>query len=368
MRTLNTLPAIAFSAILLVYGSSSAQSLTPAEKTKVDQMIAELHQKLHGGSATNNSRAVSTLQAILKSPKATYQYYMACIKELQFDAVGKREAEWREWRERNEDRIKSTEHVAALQYQARFLLLTLAVSLERGEAAGVKKVMPLLIDYYDDLAGDFDKLEGQQRILITPALESVFAERLKLTLTMPSLETWIDAPLPVSRVYEGVILPHFRKEKNHPAIQAAWDKRIVHESKTLASAGRGGGLGLPVDLPAGIPESLTRRFGLDNRDRKRDQQREDARQKKVSEEDFSKDRLPVLHWGKNRDAVLFGPNASSSLQSLGRIIRENLTHPEAPNWLKELKGLAEVESDPEGEPDGEGKSDTEADKPTLKVQ
>ena len=95
------------------------------------RLIEELHQKLHGSSATNNSRAVSTLQTILKSPKATSQYYMACIKELQFDAVGKRESEWREWRERNEDRVKSTEHVAALQYQAKFLRLSCQSVLRR---------------------------------------------------------------------------------------------------------------------------------------------------------------------------------------------------------------------------------------------
>ena len=349
MRTPRMLAAISFSAIMLVSSSSPAQSLTPAEKTQVSQMIEELHQKLHGSSATNNSRAVSTLQAILKSPKATSQYYMACIKELQFDAVGKRESEWREWRERNEDRVKSTEHVAALQYQAKFLLLTLAVALEEDEAAGVKKVMPLLIDYYDDLTRDFDKLEGHRQILITPALESVFADRLKLTLTMPSLKKWIDAPLPVSAVYDEVILPHFRKEKNHSALQAAWDKRIVHESKTLMVAGRGETLGLPVELPAGIPENIARRFGLDSRDSKREQQREDVRQKKISEEDFRKDRLPILHWGKNRDALLHGSNAAASLRDLGRIIRENLAHSEAPNWLKELKSLAAEGSNPESD-------------------
>ena len=100
------LSAIIFSATVLVYSNSSAQSLSPGEKKQVDQMIEELHQKLHGGSATNNSRAVSTLQTILKSSKATYQYYMDCIKEAQFDSVGKRESEWRQWRERNEDRSK----------------------------------------------------------------------------------------------------------------------------------------------------------------------------------------------------------------------------------------------------------------------
>jgi hypothetical protein len=349
MRTPRILAAISFSSMMLVYSSSSAQSLTPAEKTQVSQMIEELHQKLHGSSATNNSRAVSTLQAILKSPKATSQYYMACVKELQFDAVGKRESEWREWRERNEDRVKSTEHVAALQYQAKFLLLTLAVAREEDEAAGVKKVMPLLIDYYDDLTRDFDKLEGHRQILVTPALESVFADRLKLALTMPSLEKWIDAPLPVSAVYDEVILPHFRKEKNHSALQAAWNKRIVHESKTLKVAGRGETLGLPVELPAGIPENIARRFGLDGRDNKREQQREDVRQKKISEEDFRKDRLPVLHWGKNRDALLHGSNAAASLRDLGRIIRENLAHSEAPNWLKELKSLAAEGSNPESD-------------------
>ena len=60
MRTHGMLSAIIFSATVLVYSNSSAQSLSPGEKKQVDQMIEELHQKLHGGSATNNSRAVST--------------------------------------------------------------------------------------------------------------------------------------------------------------------------------------------------------------------------------------------------------------------------------------------------------------------
>ena len=341
MKTpLPTLTAIVVSATFLVSGLSSAQSITPSEKKRVDQMIGELHQKLHGGSAKNNLRAVSTLRAILKSPKATYQYYMDSIKELQFDAVGKRESDWRDWRERNEDRLKSTEHIAALHYQVKFLLLTLAVALEKDETTGVQKVMPELIEYYDDLTRDFDRLEGQSRVLTASALASVFAERLKLPLSLPPLQTWMDSPLPVSAVYDGVILPHFRKEKNHSALQAAWDKRIIHESKTLALATGGGALGLPAGLPAGIPSDLARRFGFDTGDRNRDQRREDTRQRKVSQEDFTKERLPTLLWGKNRDALIFGSNQASGFNALGRIIRENLAHAEAPNWLAELKTLA----------------------------
>ena len=341
--------AVAVSATCLVSGLSSAQSITPPEKRQVDQMIEELHQKLHGGSAKNNARAVSTLRVILKSPKATYQYYIDSIKELQFDAVGKRESDWREWRERNEDRLKSTEHIAALHYQVKFLLLTSAVALEKDEATGVKKVMPELIEYYDDLTRDFDRLEDQRRVLTASALDSVFAERLKLPLTLPPLQTWIGSPLPVSSVYDGVILPHFRKEKNHSALQAAWDKRIVHESKTLAVATGGGALDLPAGLPAGIPSDLARRFGFDTGDRKRGQRREETRQRKVSQEDFRKELLPILLWGKNRDALIFGANQASSFNALGRIIRENLAHPEAPKWLAELKTLAA--GSPKAEPD-----------------
>ena len=59
MKTpLPTLTAIAVSATFLVSGLSSAQSITPSEKKRVDQMLEELHQKLHGGSAKNNSRAI----------------------------------------------------------------------------------------------------------------------------------------------------------------------------------------------------------------------------------------------------------------------------------------------------------------------
>ena len=51
----------------------------------------------------------------------------------------------------------------------KFLLLTLAVALEKDETTGVQKVMPELIEYYDDLTRDFDRLEGQSRVLTASA-------------------------------------------------------------------------------------------------------------------------------------------------------------------------------------------------------
>ena len=52
----------------------------------------------------------------------------------------------------------------------------------------------------------------------------------------------------------------------------------------------------------------------------------------------------------------------------GEGAREAQTHPEAPNWLKELKGLAEAESAKAGESIAEEKPSVADDGPTLKVQ
>ena len=48
-----------------------------------------------------------------------------------------------------------------------------------------------------------------------------------------TLDKWIYAPLPISAGYEQLILPRYRKSKDHKALQAAWNKRIMQESKTL---------------------------------------------------------------------------------------------------------------------------------------
>lgn len=322
-------------------GVLAAQDVSATELRQIQQMIEELDEKLNGGAAKNNARALETLQSLARSPKAAFEFYMDAVKEIDFEQTGKRESDWREWRERNEDRLKSSEHMAALQYQARYLLMTVQVALEKDPEVALQKALPELIDYLDELAGNFKRLEGEQRVLSGSVLNSMFAKKLKLDLTLPPVQDWTAAPLPVSSVYDQVVLPFFRRAENHAALQAAWDKRILHESQTLAMGARG--MGAP-GLGGGFG---SRRFGRDQRDREREERREETRQQQLSEDEFRTGRMPELQWGKQLDAYEYGNNPGASLLALGRILRENLTHTSAQEWLKELKVLAKGGSEDE---------------------
>lgn len=308
-----------------------AQDLTPTERQKVNAMIAEIDTVLLGGSKKNNVRALATCRAALKSTKTTYDFFLEATKEVDFDQAGKRESDWREWKTRNGDRYKSKEYIAALQFQLRFLVLTLGVlGAEDGQAV-MEKALPELVSFYDRVAASIEKLDEHRGVLSRSVLESVFAKKLKLNITVQNEGNWPPAALPVSQGYELVILPYLRNQKDARALANAWDKRISQEAKTLdpgsgTGFGRGGGLG--------------RRFGGDQRDREREERREETRQKNVSIEEFTARRLPELQWGQARDALTYGDDAAGSFVALGRVLRENMEHPQALAWLIELKALA----------------------------
>ena len=331
MITIRSLsPLLATLGLVVGFAPLHAQDLTPSERKKVETMIEEIDTVLLGGSKKNNARALTMCQAALRSTKTTYEFFMDCTKEVDFDLAGKRESDWREWKTRNEDRYKSKEHVAALQFQLRYLVLTLGVLGAENEGLAMKKALPELVSYYDLVAASIEKLEDHRSVLSGSVLESIFAKKLKLNLTVENEGNWSPSPLPVSQGYDLVILPHLRNEKNARALANAWDKRISQEAKTL-DPGSGSGFGLG---------GLGRRFGRDQRDRERDERREDTRKKKVSIEEFTSRRLPELQWGKARDALVYGDEAAASFAALGRVLRENLEHPEAKAWLSELKAFA----------------------------
>lgn len=333
---LKILPAVLSPALVLGMISSPAvaQGLTPIQQKQVESMIEELDLALNGGAEKNNARALARCQAAAKSPKAAYDFFMEATRKLDFDEAGKRESDWREWRDRNEDRHKSSGHLAARQFQLRYLVLTLKLAAAKQQKTAIREAIPDLLAYYDLLADHFEKLEEHHRVLSEPVLESVFARNLKLDVSLHRTDGWVYAPLPVSSVYEQVILPHYREAKNHRALQAAWDKRIVQESMTLAAEGTEPARPTPAWGSGG------RRFLRDQRDREREERQEENRQQKVSEASFRSERLPELQWGKEQDNLLFGPDRPAAFAALGRILRENLAHRQATTWLGELKALA----------------------------
>lgn len=311
-----------------------AQAPGDPESAKVLAEIESLKKLFYEGSDKNNERALAAIKNALSSPKATYEFYMESRKKLDFDDVGKRESDWREWRDKNEDGYKETEHLMARQLQLRYLALTIRASDSLQDEVPFRAVLPELASFLDSMTGSVEKLADQAGVLRGSVMSSTFAKRMKLDMTVNDDFAWCLSPLNVSRIYDTTVLPFHRSEKNAVALAGAWDKRIGHEAKlaTLAATSGGGG---------GMQDLIRRYRGGSDRDREREERREEQRKSKVGEEDFKTERLPELQWGKTRDALFFGTDRNASLRAMTALVKANLTHERARDWLEELSSLAE---------------------------
>ena len=73
------------------------------------------------------SSALSAYQAAAKTPAKAYDFYLECIKLVNFDEQGKKYSDYRDWKARNVKKIRATEHTMMLQFQLRYLAMTIRI-------------------------------------------------------------------------------------------------------------------------------------------------------------------------------------------------------------------------------------------------
>ena len=290
----------------------------------------------------------------MASPKATYEFYMESRKKLDFDDAGKRESDWREWRDANEDRLKEPDHLKARQFQLRYLALTTQASDADDSERG--KVVADLMSFLDEMTAAAPGIADHLGVLRGSVLNSTFARRMKLDLTVDPDIPWIMTPISVAKIYDTTVLPYYRDGRSSSKISGAWDRRISHEAKlaTIPSMGGRGGGSIGVGDLAGIDSDdigeMVKRFRRgrgSSREQEREERREDERQTKEGVEAFRDVRLPELKWGKARDALFFGTDRNGSLRAMTALVKENLNHEGAREWLDELTIFAkQTEYDP----------------------
>lgn len=339
--------AMQFRAIGCLLAFISSASLLPAQDdtetdAETERLLAEIastKEVLLDGTSKNNERALSACNAALGSTKATYEFYMAARKQLEFDDAGKRESDWRDWRDQNEERYKSAEHIAALQLQLRYLVLTIRAASGDDEFETLKALGSDLMKYLNALSSGYEKVGEHADRLQGSVLDSPIAERLKLNLTAGSSSHWCFSPSDVAGIYDKTILPVIRESGNFSALQSAWDNRMKHEAAMYVARGL-------VDAARAGPGGGGARFRgrTDAREREREERREGTRLKGEGEETFRDIRLPQLKWGKARDALFYGSSRITALRAMNSHVKANLDHPSAKTWIDELESLAKQQT------------------------
>jgi len=311
MRPLH--PPLPISLLLALAPLAAAQETRDSPAAPVEQLPADLAESLLGQleqieqsvkSSTLDLQltAVEAFRKAAASPESAYQFFLDCHQELNFTRKGLRVADFRTWRDRNESRYKSPSHMAALQAQLRYLILSIRASSPDTKRA---EIVPELATFLNGLVASPTIIREAGDTLRQPVNSTIFAELYGIDQKL-SPPNWHLAPLDVDAVYQKTILP-FYKAEDPSKVAAAWDARIALRTE-IARAAHGDAA---ASGDARAQEQLDR---------------------------FKDQSLPSLRWSRAQDLFELG-YASTSLQEMLAIIKANPQHPSVPDWIDLLKEL-----------------------------
>ncbi len=242
---------------------------------------------------SNRKSAVDAFRAASASNKSAYEFYLACSKELKFTRADARESEYREWRERQESRLKNDESMTALRLQLQWLVITLRYA----EGVELETLIPEVETFVSNIVANSEELGSANRILMEPVNRTIFAEAYELNQSL-KIENWAYAPGNYQDVYNTVILPFYREEKPD-LLPAAWDKKIQLEKYLIEST------------------------------------KEDD---KIAMDKWVNEKTPRLYWAKSTDIFQHG-HENQAITTMMGILRQQSDHPDATRWIQQLKNL-----------------------------
>jgi len=177
-------------------------------------------------SALNQSAGDIFLAASM-SDKAALELYIRCYKQEFFDKDGRKESDFRDWKDKQEARFRNDSFIEGLRVQLKYL----GLSCKASEAKELSEVFGNLMTYVDSLT-QLNEMPGNE--VMQSISQSVFARAYELNQQLAKNESWEMVPYNIPGIYEKTILPYLREE-NPSQLGAAWDKRIEQEKSVSPS-------------------------------------------------------------------------------------------------------------------------------------
>ncbi len=283
------------------------------EKGQADLLKAleALQSQLGAAKAKGSAAALAAFQAAVATDDKAYTLFMDCKKKIDFDDKGKTGSEWGEWKRRDDVKaLHDAEFTTVLKLQLQWLIL----SIQAGNAAtetAFGTVVAQVPAFLDNLFLSYKRMKTFRGELNKDVIDTLFSKYFKLDITMGRREGWSYNPLNVDAIYDTVVLPYLRVQKNSSSITATWKKRIQ----------------MHLDM-----------LEIEEREAK-------ANPGSTAEEraiKFKEEKLPRMEWGMMKDAFLLG-NETGSATAMLTHIRGHLAHKDAAQWIEELAKLANHE-------------------------
>jgi hypothetical protein len=290
-------------ALLLSAPLVQADTLSEADREALIEKLDNLRDTAKEKAMSKIGSASTAFKAGMASDEAALDLYLKCIEKVEFEDRKRSSQEFREWKRRQEDRLKEDGLGRCLRHQLRWLVL----SLEAAEANG--KFGPLAPRASEALSSIFDnpqQFEGNVGALREPVTNTVFARAYGLGGA--KVENWPLSPLDISQVFSQVIFPPLRKDAKFDTLREQWARRIRYE-------------GVVLEYWTG-----------DKKNAKAADERSPEMEKFVSET------VPDLKWQMEEDLYKSGDQKHSAINMLEHL-EANLAHPKVRDWAERFRNL-----------------------------
>jgi len=292
-------PWIAIVSLMLAASGSPvahAETLTPEQLAKILSELKTIEEQVTSTRLKTRTSAVEAFRSAASSDKAVLEFYLTCIKEINFDRKEARASEFRDWREKNEARLKDPATLTAMRLQLQYLVL----SLRCAEGVDLETIVPELEAFINNIVSNHQALGDGLNTLKQPVSQTIFAQAYELDQSL-RLNDWSYTPGNIDTVYQKTLFPYYRKK--HPEmLMTAWDRRIAHET-TL--------------------------FQGENADNAPAQQK------------FQTERLPRLQWQRASDVFQNASQPQGALAMI-QVLKSHPDHPDATEWVNQMKDLLQA--------------------------
>lgn len=305
------IPALLVCSALLV-SAAHADPLSAADREALLENLEKIRENADAKVDARFRLAIAAYREAMGSEETAMDFYLKCIEKVNFEDQQKKNADFRDWKRKEDDHLKDMGFRLALRYQLRWLILTLRASSEKANRTELAVEAQEIVDA---VFRDADKLKAQGQALNQPVTSTVFAKAYEIGNLKN--DEWPLSPVDLDTIYDNVIFPPLRMPSRVETLRATWIKRIQQEGIKMEIAGDNnnhGGGGRRNGQPNPGPKSTA------DHDR------------------FVTEVVPELQWDMEMDLFKSGDEAGAAMRMLAHI-EKNLAHKSARVWGKELKDL-----------------------------
>jgi len=299
--------------------AGEAPKLTIEQIANITKQLDQIETQITKNRTDSMGGALSKFKQAMAGDKELLDLYLACYKLENFDRKDLKQADFQDWKDRNDAQLKDKDFLIGLRMQLEYLIL----SVQAQDTKDMGTIIPTLQAYIPKAINAIEETvkrnasgavedknknpnnnnrprQGGPGAQVLNMLRggnvrnTVFSKAFQLDDFLKK-DDWEYEPMNIAGVYTKVIFPYY-EEKKPAEIPALWETRITAELV--------------------------------------------LRKATMSETEYQiyyKENQPRLYWAKANYLLNHNITAVLALADMLKIVRDNPTHPDATVWLDELR-------------------------------